>query len=203
MKRLFLFILLFILVLPIWAIAGNLVCSPYTPPAILPTTFNLYFDSGGAVASAAIAYPGTTTGQVYLFYDCTGLADGAHTVYATACIGTSCSTNSATYSFTKAKPTIATIAWSGQFLNSQVYATGNSTEPTYFTLSFDGGSPIRSNAASTTGGVWLNYDCSALTDGAHTVVVTTYNVWGSTASSSFAFNKGKPNAPTGLTVLVL
>ena len=179
--------------------AAHLACDPYVPSATM--TYNVYFDASSGISTSSTPYPGTTTGQVYLYYDCTALANGPHTVYATACYGTLCSTASITLTFTKALPTIATIVWSGQFLNSQVYAIGNSTEPTYFTLSFDGGTAIQSNAAAITGGVWLNYDASALADGAHTVVVTTYNVWGSVASTSFAFNKGKPNSPANLKVL--
>src|SRR5271157_748800 len=106
--------LLAVMVLPALAMAAHLGCDPYpySGTTEIPVTFNVFIDGATTpISTPATPYPGTTTGQVYLYYDISSLAAGKHTAYAQACDPTcvpTCSLSSTTITFTVGAPAAPT-----------------------------------------------------------------------------------------------
>lgn len=201
MKKLFWILISLILLGSICQASPFVVCPPYSPSAVQPTYFRLTFNGGSPIQSL----PESTPNGVRLHYDLVGLADGSYTMLGWGCNGPTfpdnCSIDSATLNFKKGKPVPVTPSFVTPFLNSQIYPLDQYLEPTDFTLAFDGGSPVQATAQTTVGGVWLHYDCSSLSDGNHTVVITPCSVWGCGTSITYSFSTGRPSRPSGLMIL--
>ena len=76
----------------------------------------------------------------------------------------------------------------------------STNQPTYYTVAFDGGTAVQSNAYAVTGGVEVHYDLSALANGSHTVNVQACNIWGCSVAVPFSFTKSIPATDTGLAI---
>jgi hypothetical protein len=73
----FLVACLTLLAFPLLGQSAHLVCDPYPTTAHQPTSFLLTFDGGTPIETPATV---KADGSVWLYYDLTGLANGAHTV---------------------------------------------------------------------------------------------------------------------------
>ena len=84
MKKLILIILSFLLMSSVVSAAPFIVCDPYLPTEMQPTSFVLIIDGGSPISVS----PSSFTGGVGLIleYDVGGVAVGSHTVKIKACV---------------------------------------------------------------------------------------------------------------------
>jgi hypothetical protein len=112
----FLLILAMVLFPMVVFAAPFLVCDPYLPTEIQPTSFVLVIDGGNPISLVPVAGAPGTTGLI-LKYDVGGVAVGSHTVKVKACVndpawGEACSAE-VPFTFTKpVAPSMKTISLS-------------------------------------------------------------------------------------------
>ena len=95
---------------------------------------------------------------------------------------------------------MASTAWGSPFLVCDPYPT-TVTQPTYFNVVMDGGSPVQSEPESVPGGVRLKYDLASISTGVHNATVAACNEWGCSSTVPFGFTKAAPSAPANIRLL--
>ena len=75
------------------------------------------------------------------------------------------------------------------------------TQPSYFNVIMDGGSPVQSTPESGASGVRLHYDLASLSSGTHNATVAACNEWGCSSTVPFGFTKAAPGVPANIRLL--
>ena len=185
--------------------APFLTCDPYDlTQGDIPTHFYLVFDTAAEVNSVAVTGwgPATSANSYTMKHDLASLADGNHTVKARAVIiqdgaVVTASDYSSVWSFSKAKPPAPSILSIQEgippkyYLKSPNYAASiMGGPPTSFYATLDNGSTTTEPAVvNADGSTYFKYDITNITTGTHTLNVAATNDWGTSATTTYTFQR--------------